>query len=231
MSNKLAKLIVSLGITISSVLTFCLAACGDGSGDSANHSLNRNDNVQADKDTQPGNVDHKTGPGSSLYFVKRFNNNADFAAFVREFNTQGGRTFVSFDFKDAPFVSEKGYSFAAQIYPSALGATEQIYDDQVSEFSVSYDFYSYHQSPGNGAENVPFHIECSYDYEYEHNFPSIFVNTITFERVDFNGVDYVYKMRYDGRRIMDITISIEYPHDDDTVEDILKLLNNSMVFI
>ena len=108
----------------------------------------------------------------------------------------------------------------------------QVYDYQVSDYYVSYKFFSY-DAPGEIAGlKGSFRIECAYDMYCLHDFPAFFVNTITYEQVSVEEGVYCYEMKYNGRKIMDITFYIHAPYgEEETLNKAINLLSNNTVFI
>lgn len=186
-----------------------------------------NNNVEDSKEEQKW-ANYKTGP--MIAYDLNFDSNKKFSEFIKKFNTLN-KLYISFDLDDVTYLDDIDYNVggivdARKMYNAEI--TDQLFLEQ-SGYDMFYHFYSDENSVY--CDNNPhFRINCSNIKVFTKNDISE-ESQITFEFQCFEKEIYNYVMKIGELEIMDIAIRLGEDEDETLLNDILKLLEESVVFL
>lgn len=173
-------------------------------------------------------ANYKTGP--MMAYDLNFDSNKKFGEFIKKFNTLN-KVYISFDLDDVIYLDDIDYNVGGIVDARKMHdveITDQLFIEQ-SGYVIFYYFYS----DGNSVycdNNPHFRINCS-------NIKTFYENEIckesqvVFEFQNFEKEIYNYVMKFGELEVMDIAISLGEDEEKTLLKDILKLLEESVVFL
>ena len=170
--------------------------------------------------------DKITGP--MVNYINSFSTNGEFKTFVEEYNTLKNKTFITFDFDNLEQIEEKSYVIETIVNSNLVNVQGQIYDYQVDCITVYFFFTSVNHPIGSGIESESFVIECSYSskvYDIAINKEGV---VFKLEGVKDNSI-YNYKLIFNQIELMDVVIKVGANCTENTVDNLLQTLKESLI--